>query len=349
MQYRPLGQTNIQVSQLCLGTMTWGQQNTEQEAHQQLDMAVDAGINFIDTAELYPVPPRPETQGLTETYLGSWLARPGNRHKVIVATKVVGRSRKLVQAAHIRQGNTCLDRQHIQMAVETSLQRLRTDTIDLYQLHWPDRPTNHFGELGYRHQAAQEFIAIEETLRVLSDLIKSGKIRMIGVSNETPWGVHEFLRQAELQGLPRIVSIQNPYNLLNRSFEIGLAEMAIREQTGLLAYSPLAFGALTGKYLQGQTPSGCRLTLWERFARYKGPVAEKAIQAYVTLAREHGIEPAHLALAWVNSRDFVTSTILGATRPEQLQMNIASLDIPLPDALLQGIERIHAEFTNPCP
>ncbi len=349
MQYRTLGRTDIKVSLICLGTMTWGQQNTETEAHEQLDYAVAQGINFIDTAEMYPVPPMPTTQGRTEAYLGSWLARPGNRAKVVVATKAAGPSRKLSQAAHLRDGQTRHDRTNLEAALHDSLNRLQTDYIDLYQLHWPDRTTNHFGELGYRHLPDEDGTPIGETLGVLADFIKAGKVRTIGLSNETPWGVHEFLRQAELHNLPRVVSIQNPYNLLNRSFEIGLSEMALRESVGLLAYSPLAFGALTGKYLDGQQPTGARMTLWERFARYKGDEAERAIRAYVEIARTHHLEPAHLALAWVNSRDFVTSNIIGATTLAQLKQDIDSIQIRLPEEVLQAIEQIHRQISNPCP
>ncbi len=349
MLYRSLGRTDIQVSLICLGTMTWGQQNTEAEAHEQLDYAVAEGINFVDTAEMYPVPPMPTTQGRTESYLGTWLARPGNRNKVIVATKAAGPSRKLSQAAHLRQGQTRHDRTNLESALHDSLKRLKTDYIDLYQLHWPDRTTNHFGELGYRHVPDEDGTPISETLAVLADFVKAGKVRAIGLSNETPWGVHEFLRQSELLGLPRVASIQNPYNLLNRSFEIGLSEMAIRESVGLLAYSPLAFGALTGKYLNGQQPAGARLTLWERFARYKGEVAERAIRAYVELAHSHHIEPAHLALAWVNSRDFVTSNIIGATTLTQLKQDIESIHTSLSADIVHDIEQIHRQISNPCP
>ncbi|NNM51999.1 MAG: NADP(H)-dependent aldo-keto reductase [Pseudomonadales bacterium] len=349
MEYRQLGTTPLKVSIITLGTMTWGQQNSEAEAHAQLDMAVDAGVNLVDTAEMYPVPPKPETLGLTESYLGTWLAQPGNRSKVLVATKAAGPSKKLLQAAHLRQGHTRHDRVNLESALHDSLKRLKTDYVDLYQLHWPDRSTNHFGELGYRHVADESSIPIAETLDVLADFIKAGKVRCIGLSNETPWGVHQFLKLAELKGLPRVVSIQNPYNLLNRSFEIGLSEMAIREHVGLLAYSPLAFGALSGKYLHGVQPAGARMTLWERFSRYRGENAEQAITAYVQLALDHGLEPSQLALAWVNSRDFITSNIIGATSLEQLRINLASAHIQLSPEVIEGIERIHARISNPCP
>jgi aryl-alcohol dehydrogenase-like predicted oxidoreductase len=346
MQYRRLGITDLQVSVLCLGTMTFGEQNTEAEAHAQLDRALEAGINFIDTAEMYPVPPRGETQGLTETYIGSWLARRGGRERLILASKVAGRADWL---PYLRGGKACLDRANIQEALDASLKRLGTDYLDLYQVHWPDRPTNFFGRLGYEYPAEDQGVPIAETLEVLADLVRAGKVRHIGVSNETPWGLMHYLHLAEQLGLSRVQSIQNPYNLLNRSFEIGLAEIAHRESCGLLAYSPLAFGTLSGKYLDGARPAGARLTLFERFDRYSSPLAERSIQAYVQLAREHGVDPGQLALAWVTSRPFVTSNIIGATSLEQLNINLASLELQLSSELLEGIEAIHLRQPNPCP
>lgn len=346
MQKRPLGRSGLQVSQLCLGTMTWGEQNSLEEGFAQMDAAIEAGINFFDTAEMYAVPPTARTYGSTETIIGEWFrARPGRREQVLLATKVTGRSETM---AYIR-GNPRLNRQHIEEAVNASLQRLQTDHIDLYQLHWPDRPTNFFGQLGYRHQAGAETVPIAETQAVLADLVKAGKIRHFGLSNETPWGVMSYLHHAETTGLPRPVSIQNPYNLLNRSFEIGLAEIAHREDVGLLAYSPLAFGALTGKYLDGQWPEGARITLFKRFSRYMNPQAEAAIAAYVKLARDSGIPPAQLALAFINQQPFVTSNIIGATSLAQLQENIASVKVKLDDDLLAAIEAIHVQHPNPSP
>ncbi len=349
MQYRKLGKTDIDASVIALGTMTWGEQNTEAEAHAQLDYAVERGVNLIDAAEMYPVPPKPETQGLTERYIGSWLKKSGKRDQVLLATKVAGPSRKLAQAAHLRGGNTRHDRANIEAALHDSLQRLQTDYVDLYQLHWPDRSTNHFGELGYSHVEQEDTVPIEETLRVLDDLVSAGKIRHIGLSNETPWGVSQFIKLSENNALARVVSIQNPYNLLNRSFEIGNAEVSIRERVGLLAYSPLAFGALSGKYLNGAQPAGARLTLWERFGRYKGQVAEDAISRYVALAHQFGLNPAQLALAYVNSRRFVTSNIIGATNLDQLKTNIDSIDVVLPPEVIQAIEQIHQLHPNPSP
>lgn len=346
MKYHKLGHTDIDVSLICLGTMTWGEQNTEAEAFEQLDAAVAAGVNFIDTAELYPVPPIADTYTLTEQYLGNWLKKRGGRDKLIVATKIAGRSDWL---PHIRDGKKCFDRRNIQQALEGSLKRLKTDYIDLYQLHWPDRNTNFFGRLGYEQIRDEVTVPIEETLRVLDDQVRAGKIRYIGLSNETPWGVMKFLRLAEQYDLPRAVSIQNPYNLLNRSFEIGLAEVAHRENCGLLAYSPLGFGVLTGKYLGGQKPEKARITLFERFSRYNNPESILATQAYVDLANKHGLNPAQMALAYVNSRPFLTSTIIGATTLQQLETNLASADIKLPDEVVEGINAIHRRQPNPAP
>ncbi len=345
MEKRKLGRTDLDVSQICLGTMTWGEQNTEQEAFEQLDYAVDAGINFIDAAEMYPVPPRPETQGLTEQYLGNWLARRGRRDDLVIASKVAGPGNGLT---YLRNGPR-LTRDHIREACDASLRRLQTDYLDLYQVHWPDRSTNFFGRLGYRHRDDEESTPIEETLGALHELVQEGKVRHIGLSNETPWGTMKYLQLAEKNGWPRPVSIQNPYNLLNRTFEQGLAEIAHREGVGLLAYSPLAFGMLTGKYLDGQRPENARITLFSRFVRYKGERAEKAIRAYCELAREHNLSPAHLALAWVNSRAFVTSNIIGATTMAQLKENIGSASVTLSEDVLEALEGLHREFTYPCP
>lgn len=346
MRMRALGRTGIEVSAICLGTMTFGEQNTEAEAHAQLDRARDAGINFIDTAEMYPVPPRAETQGATESHIGSWLASRGCRERVVLATKVAGPADWL---PYLRGKDRRLDRSNIEAALDASLRRLRTDHVDLYQLHWPDRPTNYFGQLGYAHPAEDPSIPLAETLEVLADLIRSGKVRAVGLSNETPWGTMECLRLAEQRGLPRMASIQNPYSLLNRTFEIGLAEIAMREDCGLLAYSPLAFGVLSGKYLDGRRPKGARLTRFERFSRYSNPEAERATAEYVALAREHGLDPAQMALAWVTSRAFVTSNIIGATSLDQLEANLASADLVLSDEVLAGIEAIHTRQPNPAP
>ncbi|WP_029919253.1 NADP(H)-dependent aldo-keto reductase [Nevskia soli] len=344
MRTRKLGPTDLDVTRICLGTMTWGEQNTEAEAHEQLDYAVAQGINFIDAAEMYPVPPKAETQGRTEQYLGTWLKARGNRDKLIIATKVIGPG----EFPWLR-GGPRLDRASVLAACDTSLQRLQTDYIDLYQVHWPARSTNYFGQLNYRATNDRAATPIEETLGALGELVRQGKVRHIGISNETPWGVAEYFRLARERNLPRPVSIQNPYSLLNRSFEVGLSEFSHRDKLGLLAYSPLAFGALSGKYLGGARPPQGRLTLFARFSRYNGEHADHAIGEYVALARQHGLDPAQMALAFVTARPFTTSTIIGATTMEQLRSNIASSEIKLSDEVLQGIEAIHKRYTIPCP
>ena len=345
MQYRKLGRTGLDVSLICLGTMTWGSQNSEADAHQQLDYARSRDVNFIDTAEMYPVPPQADWQGTTERYIGTWLKGRKDRDKIILATKVAGRGRDITW---LRNG-PALDKKNINQAIDDSLKRLQTDYVDLYQLHWPDRKTNMFGRLGYEHDANDDFNSFEESLEALQGLIKAGKVRHIGVSNETPWGTMEFLRLAGQKNLPRIASIQNPYNLLNRSFEIGLAEIAIREQCGLLAYSPLGMGTLNGKYLNGAKPEGARLTLYSRFQRYSAPHAQPAIAEYVALARKHGIDPGQMALAFVNTRPFMTANIIGASKLEQLKQNIDSVDVKLSPEVLAGIEEIYKRVGSPCP
>ncbi len=347
MEYRQLGRTDIKVSELCLGTMTWGKQNSEAEAHEQLNYAIDdIGINFIDVAEMYPVPPEAETQGLTEQYVGTWLAKRHDRKKLILATKVAASADWL---PYLRSGQNKLDKKNIESALNASLTRLQTDYIDLYQLHWPERDTNYFGQLNYYHAPDKDGVPIEETLSVLNDLVKAGKIRYIGISNETPWGMAEYLRLSEQQSLPRIVSIQNPYNLLNRTFEIGLAEFAHREQVGLLAYSPLGFGVLSGKYRNNQKPEGGRLTLFDRFGRYTNDEGVKMTEAYCKLAEDNNLDPAQMALAYVTSRPFVTSNIIGATTMEQLKINTASNYINLNKDIIKEIEALHKQQPNPCP
>jgi len=343
MQTRPLGRTGMDGSRLCLGTMTYGEQNTEAQAHEQLDRAVAFGINFIDTAEMYPVPPKADTQGLTERYIGSWLKQRGARDDVIIASKVTGPG-----LSHIR-GGPRLTREHIHQAIDENLARLNTDYIDLYQLHWPERKTNFFGKLGYTHQEDDNATPLEETLGALKELVEAGKIRAVGLSNDTPWGVMKCLELAGRLGLPRVASVQNPYNLLNRTFEVGLAEIAHREDVGLLAYSPLGFGVLSGKYLNGNRPAEARLTLFERFSRYTSAEAESATQAYVSLAHKHGLDPAQMALAFVNTRSFLTSNIIGATTMEQLESNLASESLKLDDEVLDAIDAIHHQMPNPCP
>ncbi|CAG8998474.1 MAG: Protein tas [Candidatus Celerinatantimonas neptuna] len=344
MNYHKIPHSNLEVSQLCLGTMTWGKQNSEKDAHQQLDYALSQGINFIDTAEMYPVPPEAETQGLTEQYIGNWLSKTGNREKIILASKVSGPNR----TNHIRD-NMRLDRRNIREAIHNSLNRLQTDYLDLYQIHWPDRNANFFGKLSYQVDPDESQTPIIETLQTLSELVKEGKIRYIGISNETAWGVSQYLHLSEKHDLPRIITIQNPYNLLNRSFEHNLAEFSHREGVELLAYSPLAFGMLSGKYLYNQWPESARLTRFERFSRYLNEQGIKATQAYVELAKEYQLEPSQMALAYVNSRFFVASNIIGATSMEQLESNITASDLILTDEVIDGIELIHNQFTYPCP
>ncbi|EQM71006.1 NADP(H)-dependent aldo-keto reductase [Pseudomonas sp. TUM22785] len=345
MEFRQLGNTDIKVSSLCLGTMTWGEQNSEAEAFAQIERAKAFGINFMDTAEMYPVPPRAETYAATETIIGNWFARRGDRADWILASKVAGPGNGIT---HIRGGNLKHNRQHITAALDASLKRLQTDWIDLYQLHWPERSTNFFGQLGYQHRE-EDSTPLQETLEVLGEQAKAGKIRQIGLSNETPWGTMKFLQLADQLGLPRAASIQNPYNLLNRSFEVGLAEVAIRERCGLLSYSPLAFGMLSGKYENGARPANARISLFSRFARYTNPQAQAACSRYVALAREHGLDPAQMALAFVTAQPFVTSNIIGATNLEQLESNLASSALTLSDAVLEGIAEIHRAQPNPAP
>jgi aryl-alcohol dehydrogenase-like predicted oxidoreductase len=348
MEFRTLGRTGLQVSLIGLGTMTFGEQNTEADGHAQLDYAIDHGVNLIDTSEMYAVPPRAETYGSTERIIGTWLRRSGKRQDVVLCSKVGGPGRAL-GVTHVRGGANRLDRRNIVEAIDDSLGRLQTDYLDLYQVHWPDRSTNFFGRLGYEHVEQEDTVPIEETLEVLSELVQAGKVRYVGVSNETPWGLYRYLQLAHEGGLARLVSIQNPYSLLNRSFEIGLAEIAIRENVGLLAYSPLGFGMLTGKYLDGARPPEGRLVRWTRFARYSGEVAERTTAAYVAIARSHGLDPAHMALAFVNRQRFVSSTLIGATSMAQLVTNVASVDVHLSDEVIQAIEQVHKAQPNPCP
>jgi len=346
MKYRKLGRTDVNVSALCLGTMTWGQQNTEAQGHEQMDYALAHGINFFDTAELYAIPPKAETYGRTEEIIGTWFASRKNRDKIILATKVVGSS----DNTWFRNSGekAVLNANNINEAVDKSLRRLQTDYIDLYQVHWPDRPMQLFKGLSYVHKQG-EACTINETLSALADLVKAGKIRHVGISNETPWGTMNYLKESEINDLPRVQSIQNCYNLLNRSFETGLSEIAHRENVGLLAYSPLGQGVLTGKYLNGSLPKGSRKELFNRINRYETPNAEVAIAAYVELARDHNIDPAQLALQFVTTRPFLTSNIFGATTMAQLKNNIDSQNLDLTPELQQAIEDIHLIYSNPCP
>ncbi len=357
MQYRQLGRTDVRVSSVCLGTMTWGEQNTEAEGHAQMDLARDRGINFLDTAEMYAVPPRPETQGNTERIIGTWLKARGGRDKVVIATKISGRSpmtwtRQGGVSANdgpVDGGLTRQTRQQVDYAVAASLKRLQTDYIDLYQLHWPDRPYAGFGFQTYRDYEG-EWLAFEDILDSLDAHVKAGRIRHVGVSNESPWGVMRFIAESNARGLPRMVSIQNAYNLVNRVFETGgLAEIAMREQVGLLAYSPLAQGYLTGKYRDGAMPEGSRKRLFQRLQRYEGPGAQETIAAYLDLAAELGMEPAHLALKFVDAQPWVTSTIIGATSMAQLETDLAAFELTWTDELQKRVDDLHKAHPNPCP
>lgn len=347
MKYRELGRTGVKVSRLCLGTMTFGQQNSEAEGHAQMDYAVARGINIFDAAEIYPIPPKPETQGRTESIIGTWLAARQSRDRVLIATKAAGRSAKF---DWLRKDGS-LSRQNatqLMEAAEQSLKRLKTDYIDLYQLHWPDRPMRVFEGLDYVHLEGASH-PIDEILGALGRLVADGKVRLVGLSNETPWGVMSFLRAAERHGLPRIVSIQNAYNLVNRAFEMGLSEIAYREQVSLLAYSPLGQGYLSGKYEGGALPPGSRKTLFNRLGRYEKGNGPRAISTYIATARRHGLDPTQLAIAYAVSRPFVTSVIIGATTMEQLKTDVDAAYLTLSEDVLADIEQIHLDTPNPCP
>ncbi|MBS7537647.1 NADP(H)-dependent aldo-keto reductase [Ancylobacter lacus] len=349
MQYRPLGRTGLEVSAICLGTMTYGQQNTEAEGHAQMDYALDRGINFLDTAELYSIPPKPDTQGSTERIIGTWMKARGNRDKVIVATKVCG----LSDMTWFRDDGSPArpNRAQIREAVEKSLTRLQTDYIDLYQLHWPGRPVPYFGSNPTRWKdVSGEETPILETLEAVGDLVKEGKIRHFGLSNESAWGTMRFLHEADARGgLPRVVSIQNAYHLLNRTYEVNLAEVSLREDVGLLAYSPLAQGYLTGKYQNGARPAGARSTLFNRGQRYETPGTEEAVAAYLGIAAEAGLDPAQMAIAFCLSRSFMTSVIIGATTMAQLKTDIDAIDLVLSPEVEAKIDAVHQRVGNPCP
>jgi len=347
MEYRELGRTGVKISRLCLGTMTFGQQNSEAEGHAQMDYAVDRGINIFDAAEIYPIPPKPETQGCTEAIIGSWLTSRKKRDKVLIATKIAGRSASFDWLRKDRS----LTRQspaQIMEAAEASLRRLKTDYIDLYQLHWPDRPMRIFEGHDYLHLEGEAH-PVHEILGALGKLVAGGKVRFVGLSNETPWGVMSFLRAAEQHGLPRIASIQNAFNLVNRSFEMGLSEISYREQVSLLGYSPLGQGYLSGKYEGGALPPRSRKTLFNRLGRYEKGNGPRAISAYISLARRHGLDPAQMAIAFAVSRPFMTSAIIGATTMEQLKTDIAAADLTLSPDVVADIEQIHLDTPNPCP
>lgn len=344
MEFRKLGTTDITVPSLCLGTMTWGIQNTEADAHEQLEYALSKGINFMDTAEVYPIPPDGATQGRTESYIGTWLAKRGKRDDLIIASKVA--SPKQTGSIRTREV-TGLDRANIRKALEDSLTRLQTDYLDLYQVHAPARPANHWGVRGVTQLTGNAGTPLEETYEALVELVREGKIRTIGMSNETPWGMMRYQRLAEKNDYPPIVAIQNQYSLTNRSYELGLSEVSLRESMGLLAYSPLSGGALSGKYLGGKRPAGARFTLNDRNARYNAPEVQAAIAAYVEVAKKHGLDPSQMAIAFVASRTFVTSAIIGATTMEQLRNDIAAGDLVLSDDVLADIESVYRTYPDP--
>ena len=349
MKYRKLGTTNIDVSVICLGTMTFGEQNSQQDGFDQMDYALERGVNFFDTAEVYPVMPRKETYGKTEEIIGNWFKQRKNRSKIILASKIASKTED--DLPWIREGAQKLgfDKKNMNAAIDASLQRLQTDFIDLYQLHWPERKIAKFGKMDFEFDPNDnKWTQIEEVLDNLNNLIKAGKIRYVGLSNETPWGVMKFLNVAKEKILPRMMSIQNAYNLVNRVFDIANSEVSIREECGLLAYSPLAGGRLSGKYIN-QQPKNARYTLWpKRFDRHHTVRGEKAIAKYVDLAKKYNIAPSTFANAYVNDRPFVTSNIIGATTIEQLRENIDSIDITLSNEILHEIEDIHLSDPNPC-
>ena len=346
MKYNKLGNTDLEVSVICLGTMTYGEQNSEADAHEQLNYAVEQGVNFIDTAELYAVPAKAENNGLTEKYIGTWLKDRKDRDKLIVATKIAGPSPNL---KFIRDPLN-FSKKQIEIAIEGSLKRLQTDYVDLYQLHWPERNTNFFGKRGYFHLDANKWEDnVLEVLESIQTIVKSGKVRHFGLSNETAWGLMHFLKLSDQHKLPRCVSVQNPYNLLNRTYEIGMAEPSIREQAGLLAYSPLAFGMLSGKYHRGPKPEKGRLTLYPYFGRYNGENSNKATQAYLDIADKYELSLAQMSLAFINRQPFVTSNIIGATTIDQLKENINSINLDLSEEILKEIEEVHNQIPNPAP
>ena len=349
MNFKKLGITDIKVSTICLGTMTWGQQNTQKDAFEQMDYAVNQGINFFDTAELYAVPMTPETRGKTSQIIGEWFLKRKNRDKIILADKIAGRS----PMTWLRPNDekTSLNKKQIEFAIDRSLKDLKTDYIDLYQVHWADRPYSMFsGKLEYEHNHSDKFVSIEETLDVLNNLVKIGKVRSIGISNESAWGTNQYLKFSEKKNLARIVSIQNAYNFLNRGFEVNLAEIAIREKVGLLAYSPLASGYLSGKYRNGAMPKNSRMDLFYDFwTRYRTTNSEKAIDEYWNLAKNFNLNFAQMSIKFCEIQPFITSTIIGATTLEQLKTNIDSVNINLDKELIKKIGEIHKRYPNPCP
>ena len=345
MNYKKLGNTDIDVSTICLGTMTWGEQNTQEEGFEQMNYALEQGVNFWDTAELYAIPPKKNTYGKTEEVIGNWFQESKKRDKVILATKVSGPGLNW-----IRGGGNQYDEENLNKAVDESLKRLKTDYIDLYQLHWPERTSNFFGKLGYQHDDKEDWNKFEDILYSLDQIIKSGKVRYVGLSNETAWGLSKFLEISKIKNLPRILSVQNPYSLLNRTYEIGLAEISIREKSGLLAYSPLAFGYLTGKYRNKKLPDNSRMKLFgEKFVRYKTENGQLAIEKYYEIAKKYGLDFAQMSLKFCEAQPFVTSVIIGATTMDQLKINIESVNVNLEESVIKDINEVQKIYPNPCP
>jgi aryl-alcohol dehydrogenase-like predicted oxidoreductase len=344
MNYRKLGNTDLGVSTICLGTMTWGEQNTQEEAFEQMDYALDQGVNFWDTAELYAVPPKSETFGYTETIIGNWFEKNKKREKVILATKVAGPARK-----YLRNGENSFVGKNLDQAINDSLRRLKTDYIDLYQLHWPERNVNNFGKLGYTHKE-NNWNEFEDVLDNLKKYIDIGKIRYVGLSNETPWGVMNYLKLSKDKNLPRMMSIQNPYSLLNRSYEVGLAEISIREKIGCLAYSPLASGYLSGKYRNGNFPKGSRMERdFDFWTRYRKPNVDKAVEEYYKISKKYGLDISQMSIKFCEVQDFMTSVIIGATTMEQLKTDIESVKVKLDEEVIKEINEIQKIYPNPCP
>ena len=345
MKYKTLGNTDLKVSLICLGTMTWGEQNTQIEGFEQMYYALEKGVNFWDTAELYAIPPKKNTYGKTEEVIGNWFEKSKKRSEVILATKVAGPG-----LSWIRGGGNQYDEKNLNEAVNESLKRLKTDYIDLYQLHWPERKSNFFGRLGYQHKDENDWNKFEDILNSLDKIVQSGKVRYVGLSNETAWGLSKFLEISKLKKLPRMMSVQNPYSLLNRTYEVGLAEVSVREESGLLAYSPLAFGYLTGKYRNGELPKNSRMKLFgDQFHRYKTQNGQLAIEEYYKIANKYDLDFAQMSIKFLEIQPFVTSVIIGATTMEQLKINIESVNVNLSDDVIKEINEIQKIYPNPCP
>jgi aryl-alcohol dehydrogenase-like predicted oxidoreductase len=345
MNYKKLGNTNIDVSSICLGTMTWGEQNTQEEGFEQMDYALDQGVNFWDTAEIYSIPPKQETFGDTEVIIGNWFEKTKKREKIILASKVCGPMRE-----YVRGGGNQFGEKNIAEALEGSLKRLKTDYIDLYQLHWPERKTNFFGKLGYEHDDSNEWTRFEDILESLKKFIEQGKVRHIGLSNETAWGLSKFLDISKNKNLPRVLSVQNPYNLLNRTYEIGLAEMSVREKSGLLAYSPLACGYLSGKYRNNQMPKNSRIERdGEFWTRYNKPNSSKAIDAYYEISKKYKLDMSQMSLKFIEIQPFVTSVIIGATTMQQLKTDLESVNVKMTNEIIKEINEVQKIYPNPCP